>query len=78
MSLSPTGTQYPAWVQIAALLYLLRKLYFGLRQSYISAFSRSDILAIAKVKVNPQRAKGTHRAKGASLLPTGKNIASSL
>ena len=26
----------------------------------------------------PQRAKGTHRAEGTSLLPTGKNIASSL
>ena len=46
------------------------KLYFGWR--------RSDILAIAKVAVNPQRAKGTHRAIGASLLPTGKYIASSL
>ena len=26
----------------------------------------------------PQRAKSTHRAEGASLLPTGKNIVSSL
>ena len=29
-------------------------------------------------KHNPQRAAGTHRAIGASLLPTGKNIVSSL
>lgn len=28
--------------------------------------------------IYPQRAKGTHRAEGASLLPTGKNIVSSL
>ena len=28
--------------------------------------------------IYPQRANGTHRAEGASLLPTGKNIVSSL
>ena len=35
-------------------------------------------MAFRMTNFNPQRAKGTHRAKGALLLPTGKNIASSL
>lgn len=33
---------------------------------------------VAEVKVNPKCAVGTHRAEGASLLPEGKNITSSL
>jgi len=35
-------------------------------------------LLLAMTILFPQRAKGTHRATSASLLPTGKNIASSL
>ena len=35
-------------------------------------------MAFRMTNFNPQRAKGTHRATSASLLPTGKNIASSL
>ena len=47
----------------------------GLLRSYICFTVHSDFV---KIKVNPQRAKGIHRAKGTSLLPTGKNITSSL
>ena len=51
--------------------FILRcKLYFD--------FVKVIFRLAAEVKVNPQRARGTHRAEGATLLPTGKNIASSL
>ncbi len=49
---------------------LLCKLYFD--------FVKVIFRLAAEVKVNPQRARGIHRAEGATLLPTGKNIASSL
>ncbi len=35
-------------------------------------------MLLAMTMFNPQRAEGTHRAEGTTLLPTGKNIASSL
>ena len=49
----------------------------GLRllRSYICFAVHSDFV---KIKVNPQRAKGTHRAARCIAFACGKNIASSL
>ena len=46
--------------------------------SYILTFVKVIFRLVAEVKVNPKCAIGTHRAEGASLLPEGKNITSSL
>lgn len=43
-----------------------------------SKFVSCQITEFSMNTIYPQRAKGTHRAEGASLLPTGKNIVSSL
>ena len=48
------------------------------RTNIIATAIRCPLINARNDKHNPQRAKGAHRAIGASLLPTGKNIVSSL
>ena len=57
----------------------LGSVFFRAKHSVI-AKNRFAVLwqCFAMTIIYPQRARGTHRAEGATLLPTGKNIASSL